>query len=408
MKIYQFLQFLTVLFAPLYILRNNTFFPTTLLEVLILSTGISFLYQFVKDKCPVEKLKTKLDLYIIFILLTGFISTFFNPDFLSSLGIYRAYFLEPVLFFYTLVYAFRTSKRTDYLIVALILSGGWLAVLSAFQNLIGLFVFAPNEMVLGRVTAVYNSANALALYIGPIAVLSLALFFRIKSVYKWLAAGIFILLTIVMIWTRSRGGIIAEIFAVISLIFLLFTVFKKIAIKSWFLIPIVVLICSVWFFSYVHNNYKDSPVDYNQNGPSSDTLQIRYFLWLGTVDLIKDNPFFGVGLEGFKNRYEKEYRLHKDHEAFQYPHNIFLTIFAEMGFLGLLAFIFFIVKLIELFVRRFAENNKLFGLGLLVMGVYWLVHGLVDVPYFKNDLSLEFWAWVGLIIGWSEGKFNQD
>jgi hypothetical protein len=25
-----------------------------------------------------------------------------------------------------------------------------------------------------------------------------------------------------------------------------------------------------------------------------------------------------------------------------------------------------------------------------------VVHGLVDVPYFKNDLSLEFWTLVGL------------
>jgi len=25
-----------------------------------------------------------------------------------------------------------------------------------------------------------------------------------------------------------------------------------------------------------------------------------------------------------------------------------------------------------------------------------VVHGLVDVPYFKNDLSLEFWSLLGL------------
>ena len=25
-----------------------------------------------------------------------------------------------------------------------------------------------------------------------------------------------------------------------------------------------------------------------------------------------------------------------------------------------------------------------------------IVHGLVDVPYFKNDLALEFWTFLGL------------
>ena len=34
------------------------------------------------------------------------------------------------------------------------------------------------------------------------------------------------------------------------------------------------------------------------------------------------------------------------------------------------------------------------GVLLALMGI--IVHGLVDVPYFKNDLSLEFWVLLGL------------
>jgi hypothetical protein len=43
-------------------------------------------------------------------------------------------------------------------------------------------------------------------------------------------------------------------------------------------------------------------------------------------------------------------------------------------------------------------------LGALLALVAIVVHGLVDVPYFKNDLSLEFWAIVGLVAagqGWA-------
>jgi len=36
-------------------------------------------------------------------------------------------------------------------------------------------------------------------------------------------------------------------------------------------------------------------------------------------------------------------------------------------------------------------------LGLLLAMLAILVHGLVDVPYFKNDLSLEFWVLAGLV-----------
>jgi DMSO/TMAO reductase YedYZ heme-binding membrane subunit len=34
------------------------------------------------------------------------------------------------------------------------------------------------------------------------------------------------------------------------------------------------------------------------------------------------------------------------------------------------------------------------GVFLALIGI--VVHGLFDVPYFKNDLSLEFWALLGL------------
>ncbi len=35
-----------------------------------------------------------------------------------------------------------------------------------------------------------------------------------------------------------------------------------------------------------------------------------------------------------------------------------------------------------------------FGVLLALVGI--VIHGLVDVPYFKNDLSLEFWALLGV------------
>jgi hypothetical protein len=35
-------------------------------------------------------------------------------------------------------------------------------------------------------------------------------------------------------------------------------------------------------------------------------------------------------------------------------------------------------------------------LGIVLAMVAIVVHGLVDVPYFKNDLALEFWTFLGL------------
>ena len=34
----------------------------------------------------------------------------------------------------------------------------------------------------------------------------------------------------------------------------------------------------------------------------------------------------------------------------------------------------------------------------LAVFVAIMLHGLVEVPYFKNDLALLFWIWMGLLI----------
>jgi hypothetical protein len=51
--------------------------------------------------------------------------------------------------------------------------------------------------------------------------------------------------------------------------------------------------------------------------------------------------------------------------------------------------------------RRADPEWRAFFLGVFLAMVAVIVHGLVDVPYFKNDLSLEFWALVGIAAaGW--------
>jgi len=43
------------------------------------------------------------------------------------------------------------------------------------------------------------------------------------------------------------------------------------------------------------------------------------------------------------------------------------------------------------------NQDKFVVLGLLCAMVVIIVHGLVDVPYFKNDLAVMFWALVAMI-----------
>ena len=75
-------------------------------------------------------------------------------------------------------------------------------------------------------------------------------------------------------------------------------------------------------------------------------------------------------------------------EVFQYPHNILLNIWSETGLLGLIAFSCILIT----WVRR-GSGPRTTDLILPILTAL-LVHGLVDVPYFKNDLAVAFWLFV--------------
>jgi len=93
-------------------------------------------------------------------------------------------------------------------------------------------------------------------------------------------------------------------------------------------------------------------------------------------------------------------------EIYLYPHNILLNFWSEIGLLGALIFMWLIFKSIYISLKltitygREKHSEKYLALGLMSALIAILVHGLVDVPYFKNDLAVMFWlllAFIGLL-----------
>ena len=395
------LQSITIILAPLYILRFQIWFPTTLLEVLVLLSLVVNVVNFLKNKDSLKDLKTPLDFYILLFLITSLVSLFFSADFKGGLGIFKAYFIEPVLFYYGLVYSTRKASYR-YILNSLFLMGFWLGVLGFTQKLTGGFTLAPHEAMQGRISGVYNSANSLALIIGPIAVLGMAEFIIWKQIAsKLLALCLFLIMTTVIIWTKSRGGLIGEVTSLVVILFgFLMIKFRKL-LKFWLVLLILLVIISVGLLGFYLASYDFFPNTYGRIYEGGDTLRIRFYIWAGTVSLLKDHPLFGAGLNGFKTLYSNFYRLPVFREEFQYPHNIFLTFWAETGIFGLFSFVLLSVTSLGLIVRNLAKSTQpILGVGFIGGIIYWFIHGFVDVPYFKNDLSLEFWVMLAMIVIW--------
>lgn len=397
------LQSLVIILAPLYIIRFHFFIPTTFLEVLLLATFLVNILVFLKAGTDFSKFRTKFDILIILFLTSIILATFKSYDMSGGLGILKAYFLEPVLFFYSLIFTSR-KKGYSFIIMSLLIAGLWLSMLGVLQKITGNFSLAPHELFQGRVPALYNSANSLALFLGPIAILAISLFITVKNkLSKMLFLLLFLFYTIIIVLTRSRGGMISEVGALSIFAYCLFTIRYKILRKIWYAIPIICTVIILLFLFQFYQNYNFLPINNGKPYTAGDTLQIRYFIWAGTINLLQQHPIFGAGLNGFKTLYSNQYRLPQFQEQFQYPHNLLLTFWTETGILGLFAFLVLLVSAISLIIRKLLQSKYVFiGAGLLGMLSYIFIHGIIDVPYFKNDLSVEFWVTLALIQLWSE------
>jgi|GEM_PF-5260873 len=119
-----------------------------------------------------------------------------------------------------------------------------------------------------------------------------------------------------------------------------------------------------------------------------NSTNVRLNLWSRTVDMLSEHLAFGAGLAGFQTAY-RERGIPDWEEVTLYPHNIVLNFWSETGLVGLILFFWIVAATIY---RLIAHGlNRGLSSEILLFLTAFLVHGLVDVPYFKNDLSLIFW-----------------
>ncbi len=399
MQLIIFFQILTIISLPLYILRFSVPFvnvPSTALELLILITFFLTVANFYRDGRS-SKLKTPFDLLIFLFLANALLEVFFSGDLRGGRGVFKAYFLEPVMFFYSLVYVYSRTKSYRHIIYSLIVTATWLSILAILQKLTHSFSLAPYEVALGRIPALYNSANSLALFLGPVIFITLSLYLLKKRKTRWFFLFLVGLFSLVMVWTKSRGGLIAETVTLIIFLCAVFSYWFRKLRRLWLIITIILLISLALFFSQLILTYNSPTLSAESVHSSEDTLQIRYALWAGTVNLLKTHPVLGAGLNGFKSLYQSGFKISPEEESLQYPHNIILNFWVETGFFGLLIFLALTFKALKCLIETgFRNYSPWLGIGLICALIYSLVHGMVDVPYFKNDLSVEFWVILAL------------
>ncbi len=398
---FQWALALLVFLLPTYLWRLDFFgLPSTFLELMILSL---FVFWLIKDKKwerinyfwqnpNINPLDRKLKFLLVVWLLLSLGAVFVSFS-LSSLGLWRAYFLESLMFFLIFIYSFkkfRDLKSIFWAMSILIFSLGLISLWQYFSgwNLPAAYNF-PN---IKRLTSVFSYPNALALLIAPLSGFLFALSFKLKDKVEKIA---YLLASIVgfvlVLLTKSEGALLALVLALF--IFIFFQLKQKIHQASLLAISVFVIIFSpikLYLFQAFNDLFWPTASHF------TSSLAIRGLQWQETFSLLKNHWFFGAGLNNYQSLMAQYHQI-TWLEIFLYPHNIFLNFWVELGLLGLVVFILLLVYIIQALRKLFIKQHIL-AWPLTLFFIVWLTHGLVDVPYFKNDLSVLFFLFLGLLV----------
>ncbi len=85
--------------------------------------------------------------------------------------------------------------------------------------------------------------------------------------------------------------------------------------------------------------------------PGSDSLQLRWAFWEGTLRLIRDHIWTGVGVGNFALAfvpYRSPFIYRNPGVQVEHPHNEYLNLWAELGPLGLLACLWLLLRVVQL------------------------------------------------------------
>lgn len=290
---------------------------------------------------------------------------------LLSIRELRALIFEPVVFF-VLVRAWDGSAR--WALFGFLIGASVTALAAVVQAPLGIGGTAVEGVV--RVQAWYPSANHLALMLGRALpfVLAAALCWRR---WMWLPTA---LVALAMLLTFSTGGWLGTLAAM--LVVLLALGYRR--VSAWVGGVAALSLVVVSGLAIVGT----LPERLN---PLRQTGGFRVDLWLSSLDMLRDHPLLGVGLDNFVYLYQ-QYYLREGAAAepsLSHPHNWVLNLWLSLGLLGLIAFLWLLVR----FWRNARPRMRRSWLVAGALGAMadMLVHGFIDNSYFLVDLAFVFW-----------------
>ena len=317
--------------------------------------------------------------------------TQYRPQAITEL---RVMMVEPAIFYLIMRTASLSRRSLVQLVDVLLLAG--VAV-----SLISLGLFVQNEAVITaeegarRLAGVYGSPNNLALFLGRCVPFALAFaLLAPQRLRRSLAALSLLPLLLVIMLTQSAGAILLGVPASVVAVILL--TFGRRAVPA---VAGAVFAAAVALTALVRLPRFARLLDF-----TSGTNFARVRVWQSSLNIIRDNPVTGLGLDQFLYAFRGRYIMP---DAWQepdlsHPHNILLDFWIRLGLAGVVVFVWLQLAFWRAALhayRRWRDSDQLcWALVVGAMGcmVNLLAHGIVDNSVYVNDLAVVFSFILGL------------
>lgn len=259
---------------------------------------------------------------------------------------------------------------------------------------------------LKRVYSYLGNPNLLAGYLIPAIALSLvAIFAWQRLLPKALALTIFVINSVCLVLTFSRGGLIGFVVCLFVLLILLVywhTVQLPPRWRPWAM-PVLlggaagVLILAVLLVEPLRDRVASMFV-----GRKDSSNNFRINVWSSVREMIRDRPILGIGPGN--NAFNKIYPqyMHARFSALS-AYSIFLEILVETGFIGFSCFLWLLVVTFNQGIqqlrrlRALANPDGFWLIAAIAAMCGMLSHGLVDTVWYRPEVSTLWWLMVAIV-----------
>ena len=334
---------------------------------------------------------TTLDWGVIALVALSALSLAWAPNFGVASREFRVVILESALF-YGLLRVARLDAAQRWRVVDAWLLGA-LAV-----SLIGLAQFAITGNVITaegvrRVRGVYGSPNNLALFLErAVPMLAAGILWPVGRWRRRLYVLALLPVLACLVLTFSRGALLLAVPAAALLLGALHgrrALAVSVALLAVAALVLLPIIRTERFASLLNTR--------------SGTTFFRVQVWRAALNLIRDHPLTGVGLDNFLYQYRTRYVLPAAWQELDlsHPHNLVLDFWVRLGVLGVVVLawleVAFFRRGLTFYRRTTSPRMQALAAGLMVSMVAALAHGLIDQGFFLVDLAFVFMLSLGLL-----------